>query len=337
MAHEPKLTAYILELKPINSSIENSFRNLFRHKINDTISNDLQDSFIFMELCRKFIASIDTEEMYSDTASKKCLTANQVDIGSDEINTSIRFHSEQMIIEGIVEGGSYGKKRKKTSTSNKHIKDNVSERDAITDDFYFLFYSPLNSKKSILLLQSYTDDSIDAVMKKFWKNFLSYPSVFKQPSIEKYVPERIISDFKNGATVSNFTYTTEVAGDTLLQATSNTQNQSFKVTIKIEATDEGVDMEDLENVITPIEDSSFWNSTLRSFNRKKGTLKDNSTGRTTPFELDNDFNIKPNIILNKYISINYDDSDFDRIKDYCFEILEELKQEVFLQNAVQER
>src|SRR5690606_34101966 len=116
MAHEPKLTAYTIELKPINSTIENSNRQLFRYKIGDTSSEHVEDSFIFLELCRKFISSIDTDEMYSDTVSKKCLTANQVDIESDDVNTSISFHSDKFIIEGIVEGGKYGKKRKKTST-----------------------------------------------------------------------------------------------------------------------------------------------------------------------------------------------------------------------------
>lgn len=337
MAHEPKLTAYTIELKPINSAIENSNQNLFRHKIGDTTSEDLTDSYIFIELCKKFINSIDTEEMYSDTVSKKCLTANQIDVESEDTNTNIRFHSDEFIIEGIVEGGNYGKKRKKTSTANKNIKYEVSERDAITDDFYFLFYAPLKSKKSILLLQSYSDDSIDSVMKKFWKVFLSFPSAFHQPTITKYVPKRIIEDFKNGATVSNFVYTTEILGETLLESVSHTEGQKFKITINIEPTDEGINMNDLENVIAPIEETTFRNLPLSLFNRRRGSLRDNSTRKTTPFELDNNFVIKPTIILSKYIAINYDESDFERIKQFCFQILSDLKQEIFLTNAVQER
>ncbi|TWI17204.1 hypothetical protein IQ31_03940 [Sphingobacterium siyangense] len=337
MTHEPKLAAYVIELKPSNSSIENSNRQLFRYKIGDILSEDLEDSFIFIEMCRLFIASIDTDEMYSDTVSKKCLTANQIDLENDDVNTTIRFHSEQFIIEGVVEGGKYGKKRNKTFTENKAVKDVVSEKDAITDDFYFLLYCPLSSKKSILLLQSYTDDSIDAVMKKFWKNFLSFPTTFNHPRISKYVPERIINDFKNSATISNFTYTTDMPGETLLQSVSHTENQNFKITIKIEPTKNGVNMEDLENIIAPIEEATFKSFPLGMFNRKKGTLKDSSTGKTTPFELDNNFEIKPSIVLSKYISINHDESDFERIKDYSFKILEDLKKEIFLQNAVHER
>ena len=151
MAHEPKLSAFTIKLKPAIRNIEKTNRNLFRHIIGDTTSENLQDSYIFVEFCRKFIASIDTDEMYSDENTKKSITANQIDIDSDDTNTNIRFHSDSFVIEGRIEGGSYGRKRKKTSTANKNNKSDVSEGDAITDDFYFLMYTPLNSDKSILL------------------------------------------------------------------------------------------------------------------------------------------------------------------------------------------
>ncbi|MBT0560463.1 hypothetical protein J5308_07060 [Riemerella anatipestifer] len=297
----------------------------------------MEDSFIFLEICSKFIRTLDTEQMYSDESTKKSMTANQLDIENDDINTNIRFHSTSYIIEGIVEGGAYGKKRRKTSTTNKHLKSEVTERDAITDDFYFLIYTPLESDKSILLIQSYTDDNIDSVMKKFWKNFLTHPSLFRQPSITKYIPKNIIEDFKNGATISNLTYSTEIPSTSLLGSSIDFQTRNFKVTVKIEPTKDGITYSEFDEIITPIENSMFKNLRLGVFNKKKGALKDNETGKSSPFQLDNNFAIKPSIILSKYITINHDDSDFIRIKDYCFEILENIKQEVYPRNAVQER
>ena len=215
MAHEPKLSAYIIKLKSIGRGIEKTNRNLFRTIIQNNDEN-LDDSYIFLEICSRFIKDIDTEKMYADELNKKSMTANQLDLEESSVNPNINFHSEKHIIEGIVEGGKYGKRRKKTSTANKKNKDDVTEDDAITDDFYFLIYTPLESDKSVLMIQSYTDDNIDSVMKKFWKNFLSYPAVFKEPSITKFIPTNIIDDFKDGATVSTLTYTTEVPSSTLL-------------------------------------------------------------------------------------------------------------------------
>ncbi|UMQ42977.1 hypothetical protein MKS83_04630 [Chryseobacterium sp. Y16C] len=337
MAHEPKLSAYIIKLKPVNKRTEKTNRNLFRHIIGDTSSENLADSFIFLEFSRKFISAIDTNEMYSDENTKKSITANQIDIESENVNTNIRFHSDSFIIEGIIEGGAYGRKRKKTSTANKNNKSEVSEGDAITDDFYFLIYTPLNSDKSILLLQSYSDDNIDSVMKKFWKNLLCYPAVFNQPALSKYIPAGIIQDFRNGATISNLTYTTEIPSDSLLGNTVNFDTRNFKITIKIEPTDSGFTYDEFDEAIAPIEQTTFKNFRLGIFNKKKGSLKDVDTGKNAPFELDNNFQIKPSIILSKYVTINYDESDFPRIKEYCFQLLESIKQEIYLQNAVQER
>ena len=307
MAHEPKLSAFTIKLKPAIRNIEKTNRNLFRHIIGDTTSENLQDSYIFVEFCRKFIASIDTDEMYSDENTKKSITANQIDIDSDDTNTNIRFHSDSFVIEGRIEGGSYGRKRKKTSTANKNNKSDVSEGDAITDDFYFLMYTPLNSDKSILLLQSYSDDSIDSVMKKFWKNLLSYPAVFDQPALSKYIPAGIIQDFRNGATISNLTYTTEIPSNSLLGNTVNFETRNFKVTVKIEPTDSGFTYDEFDEAIAPIELTTFKNLRLCIFSKKKGSLKDGDTGKSTPFVLDNNFQIKPSIILSKYITINYDE------------------------------
>lgn len=336
MAHEPKLSAYIIKLKGIGRNHNITNRNLFGYKINDT-SAELEDSYIFIEISKKFLGELDTEQMYSDDRTKKSITANQVDIEDNDVNTSIRFHSHNFIIEGIVEGGKYGKKRKKTSTENKNIKTDVSERDAITDDFYFLMYTPLDSDKSILLIQSYSDDNIDSVMKKFWKSFMSFPGVYKEPSIAKYIPNNIIEDFKDGATVSYLTYSTEIPSLSLLEPAIALENRNFKVTIKIEPTEEGLSYTEYGNIVRTIEERNFHNISLNTFDKKKGSLKDNQTGKTTPFMLENNFDIKPSIILSKYIEINNDESDFDRIKEYCFSLLEIIKQEVYPINAVQER
>ena len=66
-------------------------------------------------------------------------------------------------------------------------------------------------------------------------------------------------------------------------------------------------------------------------------MKDNQTGKSSPFELNNNFEIKPSILLSKYININGDKNVFDEIKHFCFEVLENIKKEVYPKNAVKER
>lgn len=338
MAHEPKLTAYTIQLKPSNGTTENTNRWLFRNLINEANQNELTDSYIITEVFRCFISALDTPEMYSDTSSKKCMTANQPNIEDHNVNANIILHSQQFIIEGKVEGGSYGRKRNKTSTIDKSNKSNVDERDAITEDFYFLLYCPLQSSKSTLFVQSYSDDSIDSVMKKFWQNFFSFQGTFNQPAVKRFVPISIINDFRTNATVSGLTFTTDIPGETLLESTSTQTTRNYKVTVKITPTNDDLSVEEFEQTIEPLQQTFFTRlMNLGQFVKKKGTLRDTSTNKTSPFDLGSSFEIQPSILLSKYITINGDDTDFERIKNYCFALLESVKPEIYIQNAVQER
>lgn len=338
MNHEPKLTVYTIQLKPSNEKIENSNRLLFRNLIGESNQNELTDNYIFTEVFRHFIKSLDTPEMFSDTTSKKCMTANQPNIEDSNVNANIHLHSNQFIIEGKVEGGSYGRKRKKTSTVDKAKKSDVDERDAITEDFYFLLYSPLQSNKSTLFIQSYSDDSIDSVMKKFWQNFFSFQGTFNQPSIKRFVPISIIDDFKTNATVSGLTFTTDIPGNTLLDSTSTQTTKNFKVTVKITPTNDDLSVEEFEQTIEPLQNTLFTRfMNLGQFVKKKGTLRDIATKKTSPFDLGTSFEVQPSILLSKYITINNNESDFERIKNYCFTLLENVKPEIYIQNAIKER
>lgn len=337
MSHEPKLTVYTIKLKPVTSEIENSNRFLFRNIINENNDARLDDSYIFTSIFKKFIESLDTPEMYSDSVTRKCMTANQNNIEDSSTNTNIFLHSSKYVIEGKVEGGAYGRKRNKTSTINKSDKDTVDERDAITEDFYFLLYSPLESDKSLLFLQSYSDDSIDTVMKKFWKNFFSCPGSFNQPQIKRYVPESIIEDFKSDSTVSSISFSTDILGQTLL---NNTQvnNRNYKVTVKIVPTDEDLSMEEFEQTIQPIQQVTLARIfNLGNFLKKKGTLRDSTTKKSSPFDLGTSFEIQPAILLSKYLTLTESPEDFEKIKTYCFQLLESIKPEIYLHHAIEVR
>lgn len=339
MSHDPKLTIYTIALNPKPSIPINTNKWLFRNLIGEGgNTTPLQDSFIIAQIFTKFIRALDTPEMYSDENSKKCMTANQTDIASDEVNANIHLHSHQFIIEGKVEGGSYGRKRKKTSTLNKAENSVVNVGDAITEDFYFLLYTPIMSNKSILMVQSYSDDTIDTVMKKFWVNFLSHSTTHTQPTITRFIPQSIIDDFRRNSTVSGFTFSTNIPGETLLENVNNILNRNYKVTVQVTPITDNLSINEFEQTIEPLKNTGFArNMNLGQFTNKKATLTDNTTNKSSPFELDSAFEIEPTILLSKYIDFGEGDIDFNLIKNYCFSLLEDIKSEIYIQNAIQER
>ena len=338
MAYDPKLTVYTITIKPTKRNIQNSNRWLFRNIIDEANNNELEDSYIITEVFGKFIRALDTPEMFSDGKSKKCITANQPDIEDRDVSPNITFSSENRIIQGVIEGGNYGRRKNKTNTLNKVEKSDVNERDAITENFYFMIYMPLESNKMILMIQSYTSDGIDSVMNIFWENFFSVQHQFYKPIIKRFVPRSIIEDFKTNSTVSSLQFSTEIPGETLLESTSTETTRSFKITVQITPTDEDLTLAEYENTVQPLQETFFTRlMKLGHFTKKKGVLKDTTTNRTSPFDLGSSFEIQPSILLSKYITINQDESDFERIKDYCSTLLEDIKQEVYIHDAIQER
>lgn len=337
MAHDPKLSVYTIQLKPARNTAYNNYRWLFRNLINEANTNPLTETFIMGEVFTKFIRELDRPEMYADSASKKCMTANQPDIAEISVNPNIVLHSEQRIIEGQVEGGTFGRRRNKTSTQNKINKTLVQEDDAITEDFYFLIYTPLNSSKSILMIQSFSDDTIDSVMKKFWQKFFSVNLVFNQPKIERFIPNSIIENIRNNSTVSSLTFSTQIPGETLLDTPVIQQQHDFMVTVDIKPSGDDLTVLEYEGIIERIKRTLLGILPLGQFRKQTGALRDRATNRNSQFEIGTDFDIHPTIFLSKYIRIAGDDTDFDRIRDYCFQLLEEIKTEIYPQNAVQER
>lgn len=330
MSHEPRLTIYTIHINPRRNNIERTNRNLFRHIIGEVTDDQLDDDYILTELFRSFINALDTPEMFSDKDTQKCMTAHQRNLADDAVDANLHISSEQMIFQGKVEGGKYGRRRNRTSTLDKTNRSEVGEDDAITDDFYFLLYLPPAEDKILLMLQSYSDDSIDSVMLKFLKNFFSVPDFYYKPKIHRYVPPSIIEDFKERTTVSSLEYTTTVAGETLLDETRIDTERNFIVTVKIKPIDGDLTMQQFEKTVSSFNKTIFTKTkNLSEFFKKRGTLRDNSTNKETPFELDSNFEIQPVILLRKYIVFPNDEMDFTLVRDYCFGLLDELKQQIY--------
>jgi hypothetical protein len=336
MAHDPKLSVFTIQLKPSRNTPYNNNRWLFRNLINEANTTPLSETFIITEMFTKFIHELDRPEMYSDYNSKKCMTANQSNT-DPAVNSNIVLHSELKIIEGKVEGGTFGRRRNKTSTQNKTNTIEVQEDDAITEDFYFLIYMPFNSAKSILMIQSFSDDTIDSVMKKFWQKFFSFNAVFHQPDIERFIPNSIIEDIRNNATVSSLTFSTQVPGQTLLNEPIIQQLNDFIVTVDIKPAGDELTVQQYGGIIEAIKRTIIGILPLGQFRKQVGSLRDIATSRKSQFEIGSDFDIQPTIFLSKYIQIVGNQTDFARIREYCFQLLEEIKTEIYPQNAIQER
>jgi len=333
MSHEPKLTVYTIKLKPLDNSLQNSNRQLFRQKTGQA-DNEVQDSVLFMDFFKLFLKEFESPEMYKHEASNKSMTFYQRDIDQNDVDTNVHANTSKFTISGVVEGGPYGRKKNKTDSGNKADKTPVKETDAITDDFYFCIYLPPESNKSILIIQSLIGDSIDSVIKDFWQKFLQHEGFFDTTAPTRYVPQAIIDDFKREIAVSSLTYTTTVAGQTLLDPAIDLQDKNFKITVKIEPLGD-MSVAEFEAAKESINDKQVGTTRLGGFRLKRASLKDTTSGKKSPFQLDSDYDVHPVIFLKKYIEFPNDILDFGLVAQYSENLLEKiLKPALYPQHAV---
>jgi hypothetical protein len=114
--------------------------------------------------------------------------------------------------------------------------------------------------------------------------------------------------------------------------------RNYKVTVQVTPVEGDLTISEFDETIAPLEQTFFTRLMhLGQFSKKKGVLKDTMTNKTSPFELGSSFEIQPSILLSKYVEINGNESDFERIKEYCFNLLESIRAEIYNSNAIQER
>ena len=335
MAHNPKLEVYQVWLNP-NRNEEKTFRDFLIETIEEN-NNEIENSEIYLNFFKKFIRTIDTDDFIANNRKKKAFTAYDTN-SSQPINSTISIKPNKNVIEGTIEGGKYGLKRNKSSVGNKSNKEGINQEDIILDKFYFSLYTPLDSELGILFIQSYSTETISDIFSEFIKTFFSLQGSYKKAKVEKFVPTRLVNEFRNSSNVKRFTFNTRFVFNQLSNSPIGLEEEEF--VIKIEAVSKhGLSKESLPNWINAVGSKVFNSTPLSNFNKGKVYLKNTDSKKETPFDIDSDLEIKPVIYLENRISIGMDGiPNFSELSDYCANLLEnEIIPEMYITDEVVER
>lgn len=333
MAHEPKLSVYTIKLRPTSQCTDKSNRFLFQILTNNSAKET--DSSLFLNFFQHFLKKLDTKEMVKDEISKKSFSSYHHDNHTLNHKKKIFPDIHNFIFDGVVFGGSFGRERKMTNLNNKSKSKDVKADDVLNEDFYIFLYIPPQSQTSILMIMSYSDESIDSVIQKFFSKLFAAPNFFNNATIKKFFPKSIVENFKSNSEISSYSYITEIPSETLLDQTIQSFTENFKITVKIKPLKKGLTIEQFDECTPKLNGTIFSKLSLGSFKSKKASLKDKGTNTTSQFDLGNDFEIHPNIILSKYINVD-EENLIDEIKPYCRKLLLEIKNEIYLTNEITE-
>lgn len=327
MSHNPKLNVYILKLNNKNDSVE-TFRDLFKNKYN--IPSTENDRKVFERYFQDFLDGLGKDKFRKDTKAKKVLGVYKN--SESELNFSIVPHYEEHIIEGVIDGGKYGILREYANIDNKENKQKLDAKNAVLDKFYMFLNTPLNSKYGFLLIQSYTEETIQEPLKDFIKPFFSCEDLFFNVIIEPYVPEKFINKFKEEARIRLFSFSTLMGiGNTLRDNEVKVDNNVFEVTINIKPKEPiKPDKTILKTVLSKIGLKKFDNKNLEEL-ESKVFVESGTNKRRANFDLKKEIeSIRPTIYLeDEGIFVNPDNSmpEFQEIKKFCFSLIKEVKKE----------
>lgn len=320
----PKLEVFKIKLQSQKSP---SFQRLF----SSTIYED--DSIVFLDSFKKFITEIDKQAFYKDDKRKKAFTAYDT-TKTEHTDASIVPHGEKCIIEGTIEGGKWGKKRKKSTIGDKNSKEDFNEDDIIIDKFYFFIHTPLDSDIGILMMQSYASDSVTDIFSKFLSDFYSHSQrEFKPSKIERFYPKNIIDEFEQDSEVKKFTFSTNILVANIGSGDIGEKGHSFSV--KIEAiADENIKRSELSKWLGTltggIVEIGKTKKAIKDFEKGKVYLQNSKTKKQSPFEIAKNFQIKPVIYLNDKVDIDKNGNiNYKQLKTYCMQLLDSIKPEVY--------
>ncbi len=314
MAKNPKIEFYTLKLNPIREN-EVTFGELFQKEYLDQraengISNDdiiPADEDLMIDFFRYFFLKIDLG-VVRNNAKRKAFIAKR-HIGDAEINNTIFLQSEHNIIHGRIKGGEFdtGKYLNEIDNPDEDSQP-LNASHLITDDFYFLLYTPLDKSVGVLILQSYTKDNISDIFRPFIENLFKRRYQTNKATSSLFMPYEMQRDFKNNSIVKSFLFKNRFVVSEVHEQTL--QEGDFTISVEIKSNGNQVNLNNLPRWRRILGEAilrvpSQEQRTLDTFTTQRGYIQDPEiTSNPTKFSLDdNNLEIKATIYLANYINL----------------------------------
>lgn len=314
MSKKPKIEFFRINLESIGSD-EQTFRTVINELFlnhqqslpeEQRLNSEPDDNDLMKYLFQYFISRLDNGSVKNESKRKAFKIKASTD---DQINDSIGLKSEEKIIHGIVKGGEYdtGKNLSEIDNPEEEV-EKLGRNKLITDDFYFLLYTPLEKTKGILILQSYTKDAIFDIFVPFIENLFKVSRLTNKATHSLFMPLTMQEEFKNSSVIKSFVYKNHFVVDDVEDQTL--QSGDFTVNVEIKSHGDQINLENL----------SWWRRklgqailgmpnqerrSLETFNTQRGYIQSNEgESNPTKFELQaENIQITATIYLSNHINL----------------------------------
>lgn len=322
MANNPKLQVFRMDLKPRTKNIDTAcYRDVLVRKLN--ITSDTSEDKLWELYWKNIIHTIDLE-FHKDEKNNKAFSLYNND--GKEVITS---HCIKNVLEGVIKGGKYNRERTVDNVNKKgENPEEFGSESIFLDQFYFMLYTPLNSTKGILLLQTYTEDSIFSAFCKFLIEYFRDADSYFDLKIESYVPEKIKDEYQKTAKLKGFSFTKRELIGNVGEGVSE-DLEEFDITIKI-TPKKPASLTKIRTVLSKISKSKFNEKELNQFSQRVYLTKEGSK-KGAYYDIEKDISsIKPTIYLEDRVTVSMATGlpNFEELKNYCFELLGDIQKEI---------
>jgi len=218
---------------------------------------------------------------------------------------------------------------------DKSQKEKFAKDDVLTRKIYFFLHTPMDSDIGVLMVQSYSNESVTTLFVDFIKKFFEKESRgYKEATIKKYIPPSYIEEFQRNAVVKSFSFETRMVLGHLATETLGKAGEKFKITVKVESED-GIKKSMFDKWKETISKSKIGlgtnTKTFADFSRGKASIQ-NQNKKSSSFELSRTFDIQPTIYLDgdKIKWKTEKEIDFISLREYCFSVLAEINDSVYV-------
>lgn len=327
-AHNPKLNIYKLVLAS-KGDLAATFRNLFKEKFGQCEDDRLFDSYF-----QHITDAIGNKNFRKDNINKKVIGKT-----NDSPVIELDQHKKDYYVDGVIEGGKYGIERKVVDIKNNTHNIIINKESAVLDSYYLLIYTPLNSQTGFLLIQSYTEESVTNSIKNLVRDFFSNENSSYNIKTEPYLPQKFIKKYIESSTIGEFGVTIPTPLSPSLRNEEHSKEETFEVEIRIKPQSK---MPSKELLDQNSEATIFFKNIIKKFVKhknktikKEAFLTDNNGREALAYYDKNKQNridiAESTIYLEEEgIFCDYEETgspDFNKIQEYCLNILKEIKQD----------
>lgn len=333
----PKLEFYKFKLKPKSATFK-SFRDFAVEELKFSYENS--DEECLKHNFKHFISSFETDYAKDDKL-KKCLKIDGNVDTNEHLDKKPTFHLQSFIIEGVINGGSFGKKRILANVDKIEEKsEKLSDRKGVLSYYYIYIYLPSEHNEGLFMIHSSGgEDNITNIFRKFIENLFKGQN-YNRASITIFCPKYFQDEFKEGAILKSMSFNTTIDTDSYITEHENITVEEFDVKIEI--------IPKAKKNKIPVSDALYWkkilsklsfngsdkSKNLEEFNRTTIQTENKETNSTKKFEwssIDNEF-IPVVYLKDRIQDWDLNDTglpDFKQLKDFCDELFEnQIKKEV---------